>query len=89
MKSKMAMATPKPDAAIKLSVLATKTTETITKKSRRVSLDRANLKLCQSIILYPMTINKAPRHAVGTHAMKGVRTAMANKDHMPWNTPER
>ena len=85
----MAMATPTPDAAIRLTVLATMTTSKMTAKSSMVSLALSNCSECQSIILKPITINNAAKADTGTHAMTEVNNKIANNDHTPWNTPDK
>ena len=84
-----ASATPKPEAAIRLTVLATSTTTTMTRKSRTVSRLRTICSDFQSIILTPMTISSAASAGTGTQAISGVSTSTASSAHKPWNTPDR
>ena len=79
----MVRPTPSPEAAIKPTVLATTTTARMTTKSTKVSLERAKAKDFQSIIFTPMTTKSAAKEAIGTHAIKGVKTKIAIKDHSP------
>ena len=61
----------------------------MTTKSTKVSLERAKAKDFQSIIFTPMTTKSAAKEAIGTHAIKGVKTKIAIKDHSPWRTPDK